>query len=240
MVDRWAVEKAVRSSSLEPPGRHLVLTLLTYADTHTAAIPEKFTPSLTTLKSDTGYARSTVAQWLNTLESLGWVIRHRPSIADARIRKKRTVYRLAVPADTPQAGPPDSGAAGPPGGPVPDNSSSVGPGAGPAAQETAGPPGGPAPDTARFAGPAGGPAEAPVGPGHGPELVRQADRVGPPAGLNQTSSSVDLGGRVPAPRAGADHPYVDGPNGYCAVQGCAVSAPMHGIGRPRQPAKAPR
>ncbi|MEV4704519.1 helix-turn-helix domain-containing protein [Actinoplanes sp. NPDC049316] len=236
MVDRWTVEKAVRASRLEPTGRHIILTLLTYTDADTAAIPEKFTPSLTTLKGDTGYARSTVAEWLNTLEDLGWVIRDRPSVADARIRKKRTVYRLAIPAAVRNPGAPQ---AGPPGGPAPDTPPLAGPGGGPTGDSDAGPAGGPAPESPRSAGPAPGPGEGPVGPPAGPELVRQADRVGPPAGLNQTSSSVDLGGGA-RDRAGADHPYIEGPNGYCAVKGCAVSAPMHGVGRPRQTERTQR
>ncbi|ROP33420.1 IclR-like helix-turn-helix domain-containing protein [Couchioplanes caeruleus] len=235
MVDRWTVEKAVRASRLEPPGRHIILTLLTYVDVKTATIPERFTPSLTELKDATGYARSTVAEWLNTLEGVGWVIRDRPTVADARVRKKRTVYRLAVPAAaldslTLPAEPPD--------GPVSDMPPSVSPAGGPAADGVVSPPSGPAPESPRFGSPAPGPDQRPVGPPAGPELVRHPDRVGPPAGLNQTSSSVDLVGRARS-RADTDHPYIEGPNGYCAAKGCAVSERMHGIGRPADP-KGPR
>lgn len=98
MVDRWTVEKAVRNSSMRPAGRHVLLTLLTWTDHDTATIPARFSPSLTELAKSTGYARSTVARWLNRTEGDGWLVRERPSVHDARRFKQRTVYRLCVPA----------------------------------------------------------------------------------------------------------------------------------------------
>lgn len=99
MVDRWAVERAVRDADccLSPSGRHLILTLLTWTDTATAVIPPQFSPSLTDLERATGLARSTIGVWLNRLEKLGWVVRFRPKVEDARRRKARTAYRLRVP-----------------------------------------------------------------------------------------------------------------------------------------------
>lgn len=99
MVERWAVERAIRDStcSLAPPGRHLVLTLLTWTDNGTAVIPPQYSPSLTDLERATGMARSTITVWLNRLEESGWVKRHRPKVADARRLKARTTYRLQVP-----------------------------------------------------------------------------------------------------------------------------------------------
>ena len=99
MVERWAVERAVRDANcrLSPSGRHLILTLLTWTDTSTAAIPPQFSPSLTELERATGMARSTIASWLNQLETLGWVTRFRPRVDEARRYKARTTYGLRVP-----------------------------------------------------------------------------------------------------------------------------------------------
>lgn len=99
MVERWAVERAVRDAEcrLSPSGRHLILTLLTWTDTSTAVIPAQFSPSLTDLEQATGMARSTIAVWLNRLEDLGWVTRSRPKVDDARRKKTRTAYRLRIP-----------------------------------------------------------------------------------------------------------------------------------------------
>lgn len=201
MVDRWTVERAVRDEecTLDPPGRQLVLTLLTWSDADTAMIPEKFTPSLTDLEHATGLARSTVANWLNKLEKLGWVERVRPTVADARRKKAKTVYRMKVPAG-PLSGLAE-GRAGPP--------------AGPAASESP-----------RSAGPRGGPVKPGSGPARGLALVRQADRVGPPDGLKPYREQETVGRR--AESGGDDHPYVEGANGYCAHSGCTKSAPLHG------------
>ncbi|MFI7517784.1 helix-turn-helix domain-containing protein [Micromonospora echinofusca] len=103
MVERWAVERAVRDDEcrLSPSGRHLILTLLTWTDTATAVIPAQFSPSLTDLERATGMARSTVAVWLNRLEELGWIARFRPKVDDARRKKARTAYRLRIPPQMP-------------------------------------------------------------------------------------------------------------------------------------------
>lgn len=165
MVDRWTVERAVRSKecTLDPPGRQLVLTLLTWTDHATATIPERFTPSLTDLVNGTGLARSTVAAWLNKLEKEGWVVRTRPSVADARSKKARTVYRLTVPSG------PLTGLVGdemrpPPGPDEREETRRAGPRGGPAAS-----------DSPRLAGPGDGPEMAGSSPGRGLELVRLAD-----------------------------------------------------------------
>ena len=201
MVDRWSVERAVRdpACTLDPPGRQLVLTLLTWSDHDTAMIPERFTPSLTDLVNATGLARSTVAAWLNKLETFGWVVRARPTVAAARSRKARTVYSLRVPTG-PSLGPAES---------------SPGPGDGPAGSESP-----------RSGGPAGGPDKSGTGPAVGPELVRQADGTGPPSGLSPyREPALTVGGRARGP----DHRYIEGPNGTCARRGCRKSAPLHPV-----------
>ncbi|MFG3602567.1 hypothetical protein [Micromonospora chersina] len=208
MVDRWTVERAVRHElcTLDPPGRQLVLTLLTWSDAATATIPEQFTPSLTDLQKATGLARSSVAKWLNVLEGKEgeerkeskWVWRERPTVADARRKKARTVYRMGVPPDLLRRL---------------TELGVVGPRAGPAT-----------PESPRSGGPADGPVKGPVGPARGLELVRQADRVGPPGGRKTYREQETVGRRA---ASGVDHRYVEGPNGSCAHPGCRKSAPLH-------------
>jgi hypothetical protein len=200
MVDRWTVERAVRSEecTLDPPGRQLVLTLLTWSDAATAKIPEQFTPSLTDLEHATGLARSTVAAWLNKLEAQQWVVRDRPSVADARRKKAKTVYRMAVPPDLLR---------------LLVDKGLVGPRAGPAV-----------PGSPGSGSPVGGPVKGPVGPARGLELVRHPDRVSPPRGRKTYREQEAVGRRT----ANGDHRYVEGPNGRCAHPGCNRSAPLHG------------
>ncbi|SCL70570.1 hypothetical protein GA0070606_5441 [Micromonospora citrea] len=212
MVDRWTVERAVRHElcTLDPPGRQLVLTLLTWADAATAVIPEKFTPSLTDLQKATGLARSSVAKWLNLLEGKDgedgeerpeskWVWRERPTVADARRKKARTVYRLGVPPDLLRRL---------------TELGVVGPRAGPAAPESPG-----------SGSPVDGSVKGASSPGRGLELVRHADRVGPPPGRKTYREQETVGVRA---ASGVDHRYVEGPNGSCAHPGCRKSAPLHG------------
>lgn len=99
MPSRFAYERAVRSSGLPPMSRLLALTIATWADVRTGVIPERLTPSLTTLESDTGMDRKTVRTHLDRLENGGWIRRNRPTPAAARAHKKRTRYRLEIPPD---------------------------------------------------------------------------------------------------------------------------------------------
>lgn len=97
-VSRWQVTKAVRASSLPAPSKLIMLTLADVAEVGTAEIPERHTPSLTVLAAETGLDRSTVRRHLDLLETAGWVVRMRPTIAAARAQKERTRYRLTTPA----------------------------------------------------------------------------------------------------------------------------------------------
>ncbi|MEU8333449.1 MarR family winged helix-turn-helix transcriptional regulator [Micromonospora sp. NPDC048839] len=200
MVDRWTVERAIKSEEcdLEPPGRHLVLTLLTWTDSETAMIPERYTPSLTDLERATGMARSSVTKWLNKVEEEKWVKRIRPTVADARRKKAKTVYQMGVPADLLRA----LIARG-----------VVGPRAGPAKSESPG-----------SVGPPAGPEKGGSGSGRGLSLVRSTDRVGPPDGRKTYREQETVGGRAPTVE---DHAYIEGPNGRCALPGCTKSAPLH-------------
>lgn len=219
MVDRWTVERAVRHElcTLDPPGRQLVLTLLTWSDAATARIPEQFTPSLTDLQKATGLSRSSVTKYLNLLEgkegegedvrenpAIKWVWRDRPTVADARRKKARTVYRLGVPPELLRQL---------------TELGVVGPRAGPARSEP--------PDSPGSAGPRGGPVKAGSGPRRGLALVRQADRVGPSGGRKTYREQVTVGSPAERGNGVDDHAYIEGPNGRCAIPGCTRSAPLH-------------
>lgn len=97
MPSRFEYERAVRSSDLPPLSRLLALTLATWADVRTGRIPQRLTPSLTTLEGATGMARASVRTHLNKLEAAGWLVRDRPSVAAARSEKARTHYKLRIP-----------------------------------------------------------------------------------------------------------------------------------------------
>lgn len=94
---RWAVERALKESSLPAPSRLVALVLLTRAHASSGEIPAEHTPSLSTQARETGLSRSVVAEHLNRLEFDGWVDRLRPSVADQRSSKARTRYRFTDP-----------------------------------------------------------------------------------------------------------------------------------------------
>src|SRR5881397_159848 len=97
MPSRFEYERAVRSSDLPSLSRLLALTVATWADVRTGIMPDRLTPSLTTLESATGMARASVRKHLDTLEAGGWLKRDRPSVAAARAEKARTKYTIKVP-----------------------------------------------------------------------------------------------------------------------------------------------
>jgi hypothetical protein len=97
MPSRFEYERAVRSSDLPPLSRLLALTVATWADVRTGVIPDRLTPSLTTLESATGMVRASVRKHLDTLEAGGWLKRDRPAVAAARSKKARTKYSIKVP-----------------------------------------------------------------------------------------------------------------------------------------------
>jgi hypothetical protein len=71
--------------------------LITLADTESAVIPDRYSPSLMALARKTGLGKSAVAAALNRLEAAGWIERDRPSTAEQLARQARTGYRLLVP-----------------------------------------------------------------------------------------------------------------------------------------------
>lgn len=97
MPSRFEYERAVRNSDLPSLSRLLALTLATWADVRTGRIPQRLTPSLTTLEGATGMSRASVRTHLNKLEAGGWLVRDRPSVAAARSEKARTHYKLRIP-----------------------------------------------------------------------------------------------------------------------------------------------
>jgi hypothetical protein len=107
-----AIQRAVLASDLPAPARLIVHTLVARADFKTGVVPAEHTPSLTDLTNETGLARSSVAKFLNKLETAGWVERDRPTVEQARGEHARTGYRLAVggslaPDERAKASPPD-------------------------------------------------------------------------------------------------------------------------------------
>lgn len=121
------------TSALGPADRLIMFVLIHRADTGSGTIPPEFSPSLSTLASETGLGRSTVAERLNHLEEAGWVGRVRPTKHEQLRHNATTAYVLAPgrgPEDTdpevvqqpdgggPAAGPgvvrqPDGGGPGP-------------------------------------------------------------------------------------------------------------------------------
>lgn len=97
MTTRWDVERAALADELPPSGLLVLLVLAALCDQATAAIPDRYSPSLTGLVRMTGLARSTVAHHLNRLEASGWLVRKRPTPQEARTKHARTRYALRVP-----------------------------------------------------------------------------------------------------------------------------------------------
>jgi hypothetical protein len=62
-------------SSLEPTGRHIVLTLLSRTEVTSAEIPPQYVPSFSDLECLTGYSRSTLSEWMKALIDSHWVAR---------------------------------------------------------------------------------------------------------------------------------------------------------------------
>lgn len=96
---RYRVTTAVRRSPLPAPAKLVMFVLADVADVGTAEIPPNRTPSLTVLANETGLSRSTVTAHLKALEEAGWVVRTRPTTAEALGQYERTRYQLRVPAD---------------------------------------------------------------------------------------------------------------------------------------------
>jgi DNA-binding transcriptional ArsR family regulator len=98
---RWRVTRAVRGSTLPAPAKLIMLVLADVADVGTAEIPPNRTPSLTVLARETGLGRSTVTTHLRALEAAGWIVRTKPTTAEALGQYERTRYQLRVPASEP-------------------------------------------------------------------------------------------------------------------------------------------
>jgi hypothetical protein len=79
--------RAIRTSDLPPIARHVALTLATYANRDRQAWPTQ-----ARLERDTGWARRSINNALNTLESTGWLTRLAKGYEG-----RATLYRLHVP-----------------------------------------------------------------------------------------------------------------------------------------------
>jgi hypothetical protein len=98
-TDRWAIERAVKASTLPVNSRLIVYTLLTHTTNGTVMVPPRHAPSLTVLATETGMSRSTVADHLNRLETGGWIVRYRPTTREAITDNQCTGYALGIPAN---------------------------------------------------------------------------------------------------------------------------------------------
>lgn len=185
MATKWEINRAVRASNLTPPSRLIMLTLSDIADAATAEIPEQWTPSLTDLTRETGLARSTVADHLTLLEKEGWIQRHRPDVAAARLRGDRTRYRLTIPEGAPLVRQADY-----------------------LVRET---------DQGS--------------PGHGLDLVREADHPSPPGGPNRKTSTTNTTNTIVSAAAAEAAPPAKPASAAPAAQSRTV-APATGSTRP--------
>lgn len=103
---RYDVERAVSESTLPPPQRHILLTLCTYMQRGSTAIPARYSPSLTRLTDATGWNRRTITRHLAHLETAGWLGR-------VKVPGKRTLYRVECPEPARDSEPPEVGADSP-------------------------------------------------------------------------------------------------------------------------------
>lgn len=95
MIDKWTVVKALEESTLPSSAKLVALLLVNAADGSTTTV-RKFAPSITTLAQRASLARSTTVTTLDLLEAHGWVVRHRPSVTDARENHTTTWYTLRI------------------------------------------------------------------------------------------------------------------------------------------------
>lgn len=84
---RFALEKAVLASGMPPAARHIMHVLLSHTDRENGLALGKFSPSIRRLTIETGYAKSTVEDYLDLLTEHGWVSRE-------KTKGRRTEYTL--------------------------------------------------------------------------------------------------------------------------------------------------
>lgn len=210
------LQRAVLRSEIPATGRHILLTLAVKANWETGVIAAEYTPSLAGLAEDTGLSKSTIAEWLDVLDTAGWVKRERPPRAS---KDERTLYTLligspCVPKPQRSSRRPASKASRPPGGPPAETDPA-------APSRTSGPPGGPlrradsrnASALPASSGPPGGPvrpADHSSRPPSGTPAVRLADASSPPGGPasigNSPSESSTSGRRSARARPAARRP----------------------------------
>jgi hypothetical protein len=92
---KFRIADELRKVPMKTPAKAILWDLLMRANEN-GVIPARWTPSLTELSDSTCLGRSTVTTYLRALEATGWVVRERPSVADAINNGRRTQYRLAI------------------------------------------------------------------------------------------------------------------------------------------------
>jgi len=96
---------AIRESGLPPPARHIAHALASVADNQSGRVRV----SLTWLQNATGLSRSSVAKYLNVLESGGWLLRNRAETWAAIKQHEMTEYTTVIPDGYPTKGSPSHG-----------------------------------------------------------------------------------------------------------------------------------
>lgn len=79
------------------PSKLIMFVLSDIAEAGTAEVPERLTPSLKVLATETGLGEATVKRHLIALEEAGWIKRDRPTQEAARQFGERTRYQLTLP-----------------------------------------------------------------------------------------------------------------------------------------------
>lgn len=92
MPSRFDVERAVTASTLPSLAKLIMLTLATWTDNETAAIPPECRKSLADVEAATGLSHGAVLKHLDILELAGWLTRKRTKGG----RNVRTGYRLLI------------------------------------------------------------------------------------------------------------------------------------------------
>jgi DNA-binding transcriptional ArsR family regulator len=97
-LDRFQIERQLRTSGLPAPARAIVRVLCERIDRDTNQIPAEWSPSYATLAADTGLSRRTIMRHVKLLAALGWIHAERGSRRHHAITHESVRYQVTVPA----------------------------------------------------------------------------------------------------------------------------------------------
>jgi DNA-binding transcriptional ArsR family regulator len=98
-ADRFAIEREIARSDLPAPARAIANSLCRRIDAASGTILPRHSPSIAKLARETGYHPATICRHLTTLETAGWITRHRyPSYSMAAAEQFATHYAIHIPA----------------------------------------------------------------------------------------------------------------------------------------------